>query len=100
MGSLTNISKLSTRVSNATINDTSQGKDSDQENRISKTKKKDETLDYNEESYSDDEKEERIIQWLLGVQVLAEPPPIMPDLDHPEPQQTDTAIHVVYDGDK
>ncbi|XP_074656513.1 uncharacterized protein LOC141909792 [Tubulanus polymorphus] len=52
---------------------------------------------------SDDEREERIIQWLLGIEeggfeIVA--PEILPeDFDEPVPRQTDTAIHIVYDGD-
>ncbi|XP_013397934.1 uncharacterized protein LOC106164536 [Lingula anatina] len=45
----------------------------------------------------DGEQDERIIQWLLGVESAEHPPePVIID---EEPSQTDTAIHIVYQGD-
>ena len=47
----------------------------------------------------DEEKKERIIQWLIGVEnCAAEAPPIV-DIVPEMPPQTDTAIHIVYKGD-
>lgn len=41
---------------------------------------------------------DRIIQWLIGVESSAEEPPLQPDIED-DPPQTDTAIHIVYEGD-
>lgn len=46
---------------------------------------------------SDGEKNDRIVEWLIGVE-SAEPPPT-PEISEEEPSQTDTAIHVVYNGE-
>lgn len=53
-----------------------------------------------EDEESSDSKAERILAWLKNVEQFAEPPPEVPSdgiLDEPPPQ-TDTAIHVVYNG--
>ena len=44
------------------------------------------------------EKDKRIIDWLREIENEAERPE-SPDIEHDEPQQTDTAIHVVYGED-
>lgn len=41
---------------------------------------------------------ERVFWWLSGVNALAEVPPSPDDIDD-EPPQTDTALHVIHDGD-
>ena len=47
----------------------------------------------------DVEKQDMILQWLIGVDDLAERP-LSPDcIHHCGPEQSDTAIHIVYDGD-
>ena len=44
-------------------------------------------------------KQDMILQWLIGVDDLAERP-LSPDcIHHCGPEQSDTAIHIVYDGD-
>ena len=44
---------------------------------------------------SDNERDARIMKWLIGVDQSAEIPPT-PDFSEEEPAQTDTAIHIVY----
>ena len=51
-----------------------------------------------ESNTSDGERNNRIVEWLIGVQ-SAERPPSPEILQEEEPPQTDTAIHVVYNGD-
>lgn len=46
---------------------------------------------------SGEETQDRIRQWILGVEDAEEPP--MPHIEDESPKQTDTAIHVVYTGD-
>ena len=50
-------------------------------------------------SDSDTEKDSRVIEWIIGVTEVAEPPEeqVIDYLD--EPPQRDTAIRIVYDGD-
>ena len=50
-----------------------------------------------EDSAESEEERERIVQWLVGVE-RADTPPMQEIIDD-EPVQTDTAIHVVYNGD-
>ena len=50
-------------------------------------------------SDSDSEKNDRIIQWLIGVDSAAAEEPPLQAIPDEEPVQTDTAIHIVYDGD-
>lgn len=51
------------------------------------------------DSDSDSENNQRVINWLIGVGDVAEPPeePLIEHVD--EPPQRDTAIRIVYDGD-
>ena len=53
-----------------------------------------------DECESDDDRAERILAWLHNVEKFAEPPPEVDseDLDDEVPPQTDTAIHIVYEG--
>lgn len=53
-----------------------------------------------EGDHDDDEKEQRIIEWLIGVREAdsSRPPTPVTPIDS-EPPQTDTAIHIVYNGD-
>lgn len=46
---------------------------------------------------SDSEKERRILEWLKGIEGAERPP--SPDIYEEEPVQTDTSIHIIYDGD-
>ncbi|WAR17720.1 hypothetical protein MAR_032314 [Mya arenaria] len=51
------------------------------------------------DSDSDNDKSHRVIQWIIGVNEVAEPPeePLIEHVD--EPPQRDTAIRIVYSGD-
>ena len=49
------------------------------------------------DSESDNEKDSRIMEWIIGVEQLAEPPPEPPAVIDEDPPQTDTAIHIVYE---
>lgn len=51
------------------------------------------------DSDTDSEKDQRVLQWVIGVTEIAEPPeePLIEHTD--EPPQRDTAIRIVYDGD-
>jgi hypothetical protein len=57
-----------------------------------------EDVDEDEDEPTDEEKRQRIFDWLDGLDdENAEPPPT-PEIDD-EPVQTDTAIHIIYKGD-
>lgn len=64
---------------------------------------KDERRNEDDETYvdsdTDSEKDQRVIDWIIGVNEVAEPPeePLIEHTD--EPPQRDTAIRIVYDGD-
>ncbi|KAL4217749.1 hypothetical protein ACF0H5_022489 [Mactra antiquata] len=51
------------------------------------------------DSDTDSEKDQRVLEWVIGVAEIAEPPeePLIEHTD--EPPQRDTAIRIVYDGD-
>jgi hypothetical protein len=49
---------------------------------------------------SDGERQDRIIQWLVGVESSCEEHPPEPKIVDTGPTQTDTAIHIVYEGQK
>ena len=52
---------------------------------------------YDSDGDSDSIKERRILDWLVGVEDAERPP--SPCIDDDAPAQTDTAIHIVYEGD-
>lgn len=55
--------------------------------------------DIHYDSDSDGDKDQRVMNWLIGTQEVAEPPE-EPNIEHTdEPPQRDTAIRIVYDGD-
>ncbi|XP_045180452.2 uncharacterized protein LOC123539765 [Mercenaria mercenaria] len=64
---------------------------------------KDEKQNEGDETYvdsdTDSEKDQRVIDWIIGVNDVAEPPeePLIEHAD--EPPQRDTAIRIVYEGD-
>ena len=51
------------------------------------------------DSDSDTEKDSRVIEWIIGVNSVAEPPEEQVIEYADEPPQRDTAIRIVYDGD-
>lgn len=51
------------------------------------------------DSDTDSDKDQRVLNWIIGVTEVAEPPE-EPTIEHvDEPPQRDTAIRIVYDGD-
>lgn len=51
------------------------------------------------DSDTDSDKDQRVLNWIIGVNDVAEPPE-EPKIEHvDEPPQRDTAIRIVYDGD-
>jgi len=51
------------------------------------------------DSDTDSDKDQRVMDWIIGVNSVAEPPE-EPDIEYvDEPPQRDTAIRIVYDGD-
>ena len=55
---------------------------------------------YDDDSSSDSDKDQMIITWLIGVDTEDPEEPPEPFIEYPdEPPQTDTAVHIVYDGD-
>ena len=86
-GSTSNLNGL--RKYSSTLGLNSNDKQSDE------SEQKKDTLD----SDSDTEKDSRVIEWIIGVNEVAEPPEeqVIDYID--EPPQRDTAIRIVYDGD-
>lgn len=53
-----------------------------------------------DDSGSDSDKDHMIINWLIGVDNEDPEEVPEPEIEYPdEPPQTDTALHIVYDGD-
>lgn len=56
-----------------------------------------ESNDEEDEEQDETVRNERIIQWLIGVETSAEKPPSPAPVVEDGPTQTDTAIHIVYE---
>ena len=55
--------------------------------------------DYGSNGVEEGEREQRILDWLIGVENEEAERPPSPSIIDEEPVQTDTALHIVYDGE-